>query len=252
MSGMLGRSLVLSAGLMLVLFIFSFTAWGFTTPAETRHFVGEVAAQPVQVAGLHDQYEAMTAYFSSGAGDTFTYFFRSSPVVIEKAQVAGLDEAGVIDLVLDTYADQFYDNRLASGGPGPAGFLITAPGRTIYGAVAVLTAISFVVFAGTFLAIPDRPLGDRLKSAGKTLALACVLALVLFVLLPGIVRSFFWTEVVKGGAADVWNMVEPAAVGLLLRNTLIALALAVLVYVVGFLLARKGSPAEAPPGHKHL
>ncbi|HUL62812.1 MAG TPA: hypothetical protein VLT35_07090, partial [Methanocella sp.] len=161
MSGMLGRSLLLSAGLMLILFIFSFTAWSFTTPDETRHFVGEVAAQPVQAALLHDQYGDMTAYFASGAGDTYTYFFRSSPVAVTNAQVAGMDEAGVIGLVLDTYADQFYDNRLASGGPGPAGFLITSPGRTIYGIVAVLTAISFLVFTGTFLAIPDSPLGDR-------------------------------------------------------------------------------------------
>lgn len=240
------RGAQLLAGMALMLFIFSFTAYSFTTYDAVHKVVGDVAARPDQAADLQAQYDGMTSYFS-GTGDTYTYVFRSSPIDVTRTQVAGKDRDAVIGTVLDTYANQFYDNSLTSGGPGEAGVVISRTGNQIYGVTALAMAVAFIAFlAWAILGFRDVPLPEKLKGTGKSLALAGVFAFVIFILIPVLIKTFFWSAIVEGGADDVWNMVEPIALGSLLQNTAIALVLAIVLYAVGFLLAKKVGPVEKP------
>jgi hypothetical protein len=59
----------------------------------------------------------MTLYFSGGAGDVHTCEFRSSPIDVTRVQAAGNGQDAMIGTVLDTYANQFYDNIRASRCP---------------------------------------------------------------------------------------------------------------------------------------
>jgi len=229
-----------------MLFIFSFTAYGFTTYDTIRQVVGDVAAQPDEAANLQVQYDEMTSYFS-GTGDTYTYEFRSSPIDVTRAQVTGKSRDAVIGTVLDTYANQFYDNSLTSGGPGEAGIVISRTGNQIYGVTALVTAVAFIAFlAWAILGFRDVPAPEKLKGTGMALALACVFAFVIFILIPILIKTFLWSAIVEGGADDVWSMVEPVALGSLLQNTAIGLVLAIVLFVVGYLLTKKGGPDEKP------
>jgi hypothetical protein len=240
------RGVQFLAGVLLMLFIFSFTAYGLTTYGAIRQTVGDVAARPDQAADLQAQYAAMNAQFASGTGDTYTYQFRSSPVDVTKAQVAGKDRDAVIGIVLDTYANRFYDNSLTAGGPGEAGVVITRPGNQIYGIIALATAIAFVaVLAFSVFGYRDVAVSEKLKGTGKALVLASIFACIIFILVPVMIKALFWGAIVEGGADDVWTMTEPAALGALLQNTVIALALGVALFVAGLVLTGKSSPAGA-------
>lgn len=245
------RRYQLIAAVLFVVFIFSFTAWGSTTYSSTRHFVGAVADQPETASDLQAQYEDMTAYFASGTGDSYVYIFRSSPITVTKAQVADKSRDDVINLVLDTYASQFHNNELASGGPDASGILINGTGNLIYLIMAMVTAVAFLaVMARVFLSFPDHPRSHKLKSTGKALAIACACAFVLFALLPWLLRSIFWSAITEGGADDVWNMVEPVILSSLLLNTVIALVLAIALYALGYWLALKGSHTGTSGAHR--
>jgi hypothetical protein len=61
-----------------------------------------------------------------------------------------------------------------------------------------------------------------------------------------LIKTYLWSVIIKGGAEDVWNMVEPVALGSLLQNTAIGLVLAIVLFAVGFLLTKKGGAAEKP------
>ncbi|OPY25348.1 MAG: hypothetical protein A4E28_03210 [Methanocella sp. PtaU1.Bin125] len=235
------------AGIALMMFIFSFTAYGFTTYDAIRGFTGDVAARPDQAADLQAQYGAMTAYFSGNTGDTYTYEFRSSPIEVTRAQAAGKDRDAVIGIVLDTYANQFYENSLAAGGPGEPGVVISRTGNQVYGIIALISAIAFIAaLARAILGFKEVPVAEKLKGTGIALAAASVFAAFIFILVPTLVKAFAWNAIVEGGADDVWTMVEPVALGSLLQNTAIGLVLAVVLFVVGYLLAKKGGPAEKP------
>lgn len=247
------RRILFFSGLLLILLLFSFTAYGFTTHGAIRSIVTDLAAQPEQAAGLQAQYQGMTQFFSSGAGDTYTYFFRSSPIVVTKTEVAGKSQDAVIGMILDKYANQFFNNNLTSGGPGEAGAIISATGNQIYGIVAMVTGLALgAILAWTFLGFRDVPVSYKLTTTGTALAAACVCAFIAFALVPVIIKTIAWSAIVESGADDVWNMVEPSAVGALLQNTFIAFVLAIALVVIGFLLARKGGTEKTPgvPGKK--
>jgi hypothetical protein len=234
-------ALLLAAGLVAVLFVVAFTAWGLTTYGSVRHIVGDLAAQPERAADLHDQYQDMATRFASG-GDAFTFHFRSAPINIDRTRVASLGESEVISLVLDTYTSGLYDNNLSSGGPGAAGIFIGSTGNLLYAATALVFAIAFILFAaGAVRGFPDLPRPFKLKSAGKTIAAFCAVVFFLFALLPGLLKSLFWGSVANNSAArDAIGILEPVLVGSLLRNTLLVIVIAVLIYGAGYWLATKG------------
>jgi len=241
------------AGVLLMRFIFSFTAYGLTTYDTIRHVIGDVAAQPEQTADLQTQYNDMISYFSGNTGDTYTYQFRSSPIDVTKAQVTGKGQDAVIGMMLDTYANQFYNNNVTSGGPGEPGVVISKTGNQIYGIVALVTAIGFIaVLAWVIFGFRGVAMSEKLKGTGKSLMLACVFAFALFILVPLLVKTLFWSAIVEVNADDLWTMAEPTALTSLLQNTGIALVLAIIVFVAGLLMTKKSSPAEKQeiPGKK--
>ena len=250
-------ALLLAAGLVAVLFIIAFTAWGLTTYGSIRHVVGVMAGQPDRAADLHDQYQDMVTSFTGGNGDTFTFHFRSEPITITQAQVAGLDEAGVISLVLDTYTSGLYDNSLTSGGLGAAGVFVGSTGNLLYALTALIFATGFILFtAGAVRGFADLPGPYKLKSAGRTIAAFCAVVFVLCALLPGILKSLFWGSVANNSAArDSLDILEPLVVGSLLRNVLLVIVIAGILYVAGFYVGSRGDatvPVKAihAPAHK--
>lgn len=238
-------ALLLAAGLVAVLFIVAFTAWGLTTYGSVRHIVGDFAAQPDKAADLRDQYEEMATQYASGAS-SFTYYFRSAPITVAPAQVAGLGEGEVISLVLDIYTSGLYDNSLQSGGLGAANVFVGSTGNLFYALTALIFAIAFIFFtAGALRGFEDRPLPFKLKSAGKTIAAFCAVVFFIFALLPGLLKSLFWGPVGSNSAIrDALNLLEPLVVGSLLRNTLLVIVLAGILFVAGYWLSTKGDIRE--------
>jgi hypothetical protein len=238
-------ALLLAAGLVAVLFVVAFTAWGLTIYGSVRHIVGDFAAQPEKAADLQGQYEEMATRFAGGAS-SFTYYFRSAPITVAPAQVAGMDESAVISLVLDTYTSGLYDNNLQTGGLGAASVFVGSTGNLLYAVTALVFAIAFIFFtAGAVRRFRDRPLPFKLKSAGKTIAAFCAVSFFLFALLPGLLKSLFWGPAANNSAIrDALNMLEPVVVGSLLRNTLLVIVLAGILYVAGYWLNTRGDVKE--------
>ncbi len=257
-------ALLLAAGLVAVLFVIAFTAWGLTTYGSVRHMVGDFAAQPDKAADLRDQYEEMATQFASGAS-SFTYYFRSAPITVAPTQVGGMGENEVISLVLDTYTSGLYDNSLQSGGLGAANVFVGSTGNLLYAVTALVFAIAFVLFtAGAVREFPDLTLPLKLKSAGKTIAAFCAAVFFIFALLPGLLKSLFWGSMTNSGIKDALDILEPGVVGSLLRNTLLVILIAVVVYGAGFWLSTKGDvkdmfkasrasaqKADHPVNHNH-
>jgi hypothetical protein len=234
-------ALLLAAGLLAVLFIVAFTAWGLTTYGSIRHVVGDLAAQPDKAVDLQDQYRDMVTSFA-GSGETFTFHFQSAPINIGRAQVAGLGETEVISLVLDTYTSGLYDNNLAAGGLGVASVFVGSAGNVLYLLTALVFLVAFALFtAGAIREFPEYQTPYKMKSAGKTIAAFCAVVFCFFAFLPGFLKSLFWGTVANNsGARDIIGIIEPLAVGSLLRNTLLIIVIAGILYAVGYWLGTKG------------
>jgi hypothetical protein len=234
-------ALLLTACLVALLFIVSFTAWGLTTYGSIRHIVGDFAAQPERAADLQYQYQEMTTRFASGEG-SFTYYFRSAPITLARTQVADMGESEVISLVLDTYTSGLYDNDLPAGGLGAASSYVGSSGNLLYALTALIFVIAFILFiAGAVLWFPDRSRPFKLKSAGKTIAAFCAVVFFIFALLPGLLKSLIWGSVSNGSVIrDALDLIEPVVVGSLLRNTLLIIAIAGIVYIIGYWLETRG------------
>jgi hypothetical protein len=233
-------ALLVAAGLVAVLFVIAFTAWGLTTYGSVRHVVGDLAAQPDKAADLRDQYEEMATQFSGGAS-SFTYYYRSEPITVAPEQVTGMGESEVISLVLDVYTSGLYDNSLQSGGLGAANVFVGSTGNLLYALAALVFAIAFTLFtAGAVRGFAELPLTFRLKSAGKTIAAFCAAVFFIFALLPGLLKSLFWGSVANGSSIrDSLDILEPGIVGSLLRNMLLVILIAGAIYVAGFWLSNR-------------
>lgn len=234
-------ALLLAAGLLAVLFIVAFTAWGLTTYGSIRHVVGDLAAQPGNAADMQNQYQDMATSFA-GSGSTFTFHFQSAPITIAKTQVASLGETEVISLVLDTYTSGLYDNNLAAGGLGIAAVFIGSTGNVLYAITALVFLLAFILFtAGAIRGFPEYPAPYKMKSAGKTIAAFCAVVFCFFAFLPGLLMSLLWgTLANNSGARDIIGIIEPLAVGSLLRNTLLIIVITGILYAVGYWLGTKG------------
>jgi hypothetical protein len=234
-------ALLLAAGLVAVLFVIAFTAWGLTTYGSVRHVVGDLAAQPDKAAELRDQYQEMVTQFASGAS-SFTYYYRSAPITVAPAQVNSMAEDEVVSLVLDVYTSGLYDNSLQSGGLGVANVFVGSAGNMLYAVTALVFAIAFILFtAGAVRGFPELSLPLKLKSAGKTIAAFCAAVFFIFALLPGLLKSLFWGSVANNSSIrDALDILEPSVVGSLLRNTLLVILIATVIYIAGFWLSTKG------------
>jgi hypothetical protein len=228
-------ALLVVGGLLGVLLVVSFTAWGLTTYGSVRHIVGDMAAQPDKAVSLQDQYEDMAIAFA-GSSDSYTFHFNSAPVDVGRSQAEGLDRAAVIGMVLDAYTSDLYNGRLTNGGPGFAGIFFNATGNLIYFLTMLIIAVIFIAFvAGGILPFTDIPMPDRLKSAGKVIAVVCVLAFLLFAFIPGLIKSFAWGSIANADAArDILDILEPVLISSLLRNTLLMIIIGGILFGAGY------------------
>lgn len=231
----LRHALLVVAGLLGVLLVVSVTAWGLTTYGSVRNVVGNLAAQPDKAVSLQDQYEDMTIAFAGGS-DSYTFRFNSAPIEVSKSQAGGMGRDDVINIVLDTYTSDLYNDRLTAGSPGFAGIFFNATGNLIYLVIMLIIAILFIAFvAAAILPFPEKPMPDRLKTSGKIIVIICILAFLFFAFTPGLIKSLAWGYIGNHDAArDVLDILEPALVGSLLRNALLVAALGGILYGVGY------------------
>ena len=230
-------ALLLIAGLVALLLIVSFTAWGLTTYGSIRHIIGDMAARPDRAADLQSQYDDMALYFNAGSGDTYTFHFRSAPIAVSQAQVSGLSEGDAIGVVLDSYTSGLYNNDLPSGGPGAAGVLFNGAGNQVYFALTIVFLIAFILLVAGTVLLPERPRPANVMSAGKAIAGTGVVAFFVFALLPGLLKSIYWGSV--AGIRDILTAIEPEVTGSLLRNTVLLILLAAALYAAGFWMERQ-------------
>jgi hypothetical protein len=151
-------------------------------------------------------------------------------------------EDEVVSLVLDVYTSGLYDNSLQSGGLGAANMFVGSTGNILYAVTALIFAVAFVLFtAGAVRGFGDLPLPLKLKSAGKTIAAFCAVVFFIFALMPGLLKSLFWGSVANNsGIRDALDILEPGIVGSLLRNMLLVILIAAVIYIAGFWLSTKG------------
>lgn len=246
----LRHALLVVAGLLGVLLVVSFTVWGLTTYGSIRHSVGDLASQPDKAVSLQNQFDDMTIAFAGGS-DTYTFHFSSAPVDVSKSQAEGLSRDAVISFVLDTYTSDLYNGRLTAGGPGFAGIFFNATGNLIYFLIMLIIMIIFIAcVAGAILPFPEKPMPDRMKSAGKAIAIICLLAFLLFAFVPGLIKSLAWGSIGNADAArDILDILEPALVGSLLRNTLLMAIIGGILFGVGYYKEIQGDGPIMPTPH---
>ncbi len=245
------HAILVVAGLLGVLLVISFTAWGLTTYGSIRHIVGDMAAQPDKAVSLQNQYDDMTIAFASG-NDAYTFHFNSAPVDVGKSQAEGLDRDAVIRLVMDRYASDLYNGRLTAGGPGFAGIFFSATGNLIYFLLMLIIAIMFIAFvAGGIVPFTGTPMPDRLKSAGKVIAAVCTVAFLFFAFIPGLIKSIAWGNIANADAArDILDIIEPALVSSLLRNTLLMIIIGGILFGAGYYQQmQEGAQGKPKPAH---
>jgi len=177
----------------------------------------------------------MATAFAVGS-DTYTFRFNSAPVDVSKSQAEGLGRDDVIGIVLDTYTSDLYNDRLTAGSPGSAGIFFNATGNLIYFLIMLIIAIIFIAFvAGAILPFPEKPMPDRLKTAGMIIAIICILAFLFFAFTPGLIKSLAWGYIGNHDAArDMLDILEPALIGSLLRNTLLMAIIGGILYGAGY------------------
>jgi hypothetical protein len=241
-------ALLLLAGFVAVLLVVSLSAYSLTTYGSIRAIVGDVAAQPGQAASLQSQYKDMQKYFSEGRGDTFTYHFGAMPISIGRDQVSGLDEGRTLEMIVDIYASSLYLVKYNTGLMGSVGSIIGSSGNGMYAAITVALALALAV-AGAAAVLPQwqGAFPARLKDAGKVLIIFCAVAFVFFLLAPGIVKSVVWDSIPNTGSGrDIVRVIESRITSSLLLNTLLMMALGLVLYAAGYVLGLGGAGKSAP------
>jgi hypothetical protein len=233
-------------GSLAILLIISFSAYQLTTYDSIRGVIGGIAEQPSLKVILSSQYSDMVKYFSENKGDVFVYDFGGIPVSISKSQVQGLEEKETLSIVLDSYAANLYHVKY-TGILGGISDLIGASGNKMLSA---LTIVIFMIFMGVLMAsfLPNWELSFpvMLKSAGKFIAIMCAVSFIVFLLMPGIVKSMVYGSIPASDyGRDIMFVLESKISGTILANNLIMIVLGMLLYGAGYYLIKQNGEAQS-------
>jgi hypothetical protein len=221
-------------GAIAVFMVICFSAYQLTTYDSVRDSLGGIAAQPSQVVDLHAQYNDLVDQFANGRGDVFTYHYGSQAIDVTKAQAAGKSEAQVRDMMLDKYANNFYNGNVPGSLSMVTG-LVGAGANGFYFIMAVLLFAAFlVILVISFLQQWFETIKDMLKSSGKIILIMGALSFVFFLIMPSVVKSMMWASISSGLGRDVIHVIEPRIYGAFLVNTLILVLFGALLYGLGF------------------
>ncbi len=223
-------------GIIAVCMVVFFSAYQLTTYQAIRDDFGGIAAQPSQVVDLHSQYSDMADQFSNNKGDVYTYHYGSQAIDVTAAQARGMGESQVIGIVLDRYTTNFYDGNV-KGDLATASGIVGASANGFYFLAAVLLFAAFaVILVVSFVQQWYESVKDLLKSAGKIILIMSVIAFIIFLVMPSVVKSVMWTSISTDLGRDVTHVIEPRVTGTILVNILIVVLFGALLYGAGFLV----------------
>jgi hypothetical protein len=234
-------------GIIAVCLVVSFSACELTTYGSIRDTLGGIAAQPSQIVNLHTQYNDMVDQFSNGRGDLFTYHYGGQDIVVSVSQVVGKSESQVMGIVLDKYSQNFYSGNVY-------GDYATVSSFVGSGANAFYLLLTLLLFA-SFLAILIlayvqkwyESTMDMLKSSGKIILIVGVIAFIIFLFMPSVVKSVMWGSISSDLGRDITYVLEPRITGTFLVNMLIVILFGALLYGAGFLIHINTGEGEPDP-----
>jgi len=221
-------------GIIAICLAISFGAYQLTTYDSVRGIVGDIAQQPTQVVNLHTQYGNMVDQFDNSLGDSFTYHWGSQSIEVTASQVNGMSEQQCLSLVIDEYSTNLYNGHV-TGDLNTASSLAGAGANGIYFITAILAfAVFIIILILSFIQQWYETTKDTLKSAGKIILVASVLAFIILLLAPPIIESVMWGSINSSDwAREVNNVVEPRIATTFLVNTLIMVLFGALLFGVG-------------------
>lgn len=227
-------------GIMAVGLVVFFSAYELTTYDSVRDSLGSIAAQPSQVVDLHSQYNDMVDQFSNNRGDVFTYHYGMQSIDVTASQARGKSESQVMGLVFDKYSTNFYNGNVPGSLSAVAG-LVGGSANGFYFLMTVLLFAAFVIILVlSFIQQWYETTKDMLKSAGKIVLIMGVVAFIIFLFMPSVIKSVMWASISSDLGRDVTYVVEPRITGTILVNTLIVVLSGALLYGAGFLIHING------------
>lgn len=237
-------------GLAAICLVMSFSAYQLTTYDSIRSIIGEIAVQPSGTSSLHSQYGDLQDFLTGGTGDSFTYRFAGSQIVVTREQVQGKSEQQCNTLVLDAFTKSFYTGT-------DTGSLSFAYGFVGSGANALYAFLAFILFI-VFIALLGAAFTrhwfetnvELLKNSGTIIVAICVVAFIVFLLLPGLIKSMMYNTIYSSTLAqEIVQVLEPRMSATFLVNTLIMALVGAVFYGVGFFIGFEESEHEASTEH---
>ncbi len=224
-------------GIIAVGMVVFFSAYQLTTYESVRASLGSIALETSQAGGLQTQYSSMDEHFRSNQySGIYTFHYGMQDIDITGSQVRDKTRDQVLSLVLDKYATNFYNGNVP-GSLSTVSGLVGAGANGFYFLMAVLMLAAFaIILALSYIQQWYETPKDMLKSAGKIILVMGVIAFIIFLFLPSVVKSVMWASISSDLGRDVTYVVEPRITGTVLVNTLIIVLFGALLYGAGFLI----------------
>ncbi len=224
-------------GIIAVGLVVFFSAYELTTYESVRDSLGSIAEQPSQVVDLHSQYNKMVDQFQNNDyNGVYTFHYGMQSIDITGSQARGKTEDQVMGLVFDKYATNFYNGNVP-GSLSTVSGIVGASANGFYFLMTVLMLAAFVIIlALSYIQQWYETTKDMLKSAGKIILILGVIAFIVFLFLPSVVKSVMWPSISSDLGRDVTYVVEPRVTGTILVNALIIVLFGALLYGAGFLI----------------
>lgn len=223
-------------GIIAVGIVVFFSAYELTTYDSVRDSLGSIAEQPSQVVDLHAQYNEMVDQFANNRGDVFTYHYGMQAIDVTASQANGKTEKQVLGMLLDKYATNFYNGKVPGALSAVEGIIGASPNGFYFLMTVLLFAAFVIILALSFIQQWYETTKDMLKSAGKIILILGVIAFIVFLFLPSVVKSVMWASISSDLGRDVTYVIEPRVTGTILVNTLIVVLFGALLYGAGFLI----------------
>ncbi len=234
-------------GIIAVCLVVSFSAYELTTYGAVRDAMGSISSQPSQIVDLHSQYDEMADQFSNNRGDLFTYHYGGQDIGIVASQVKGKGESQVMGMVLDKYTQNFYDGNVKGDYATVSGIAGKGANGLYFLVTVLLFAVFLAIFILSFIQQWYESTRDLLKSSGKIILVMGVVAFVVFLFMPSVVKSVMWGSISTDLGRDITHVVEPRITGTFLVNTLIVILFGALLYGAGFLIHINTGEGEPDP-----
>jgi len=234
-------------GIIAVCLVVSFSAYELTTYESVRGILGSIVADTSQGGSLHSQYNDMVDQFSNNRGDVFAYHYGDQSIDVTASQARGKSESQVIGMVLDKYAVNLYNGNVKGDLATVSGLVGTGANGFYFLATVLLFAAFFIIFILSFIQKWYESTRDLLKSSGKIILVMGVVAFVIFLFMPSVIKSVMWNSLSSDLGRDVTYVVEPRVTGTFLVNTVIVILFGALLYGAGFLIHINTSEGEPDP-----